>query len=352
MVLKLKDKEIWKKLLLKINSKNRDIYYTPEYYSLYQDLGDGTALCFVYESNAEIAIYPFLINSVNSLGFDLDKEYFDIQGAYGYNGILSNTNDPDFIKRFYISFSNYCNENNIVAEFTRFNPNLNNHIFSQGWMDVFFDRKTISLDLTLSKEEIWTNSYSSKNRNMIRKALKNEVEIFISNKEDDYAIFYSIYKQTMINVNAKSYLYFNEEYFNNFLNFLPENHELVLAKYNNQIVGGMILLFHENFAHYHLSARLSEYGSLALNNLFLNYSINLAREKKCKIFHFGGGTTSNIKDSLLKFKMNFSNETKDFYFGKKIHNKKIYNEIINQWKCSNYMSYKINKNLILGYREN
>ena len=330
----------------------QDLYYCYGYYKIYERNGDGVAECLFFEENGNIAMYPFLRNSINKLGFSLDNEYFDVQGAYGYNGIISNTNDPDFIKSFYFSFSNYCNDNNIVAEFTRFNPNLNNHIFSKGWMNVFFDRKTISLDLTPPKEEIWKNSYSSKNRNMIRKALKNEVEIFTSNKKDDYAIFFSIYKQTMINVNAKSYLYFNEEYFYNFLNFLPKNHELVLAKYNNQIVGGMILLFNKNFAHYHLSARLFEYGTLALNNLFLDYSINLAKEKKCKTFHFGGGTTGNTKDPLLKFKMNFSNETKDFYFGKKIHNKKIYNKIINEWKCSNYMSYKLNKNLLLGYREN
>jgi hypothetical protein len=45
------------------------------------------AKCFVYQKGSNITLYPFLINSVNALGYNLDKEYFDIQGAYGYNGV-------------------------------------------------------------------------------------------------------------------------------------------------------------------------------------------------------------------------------------------------------------------------
>jgi hypothetical protein len=344
------NKNNWDNYLNRFPLNIQDLYYSYKYYKIYEINGDGVAECFFYEENGDIAMYPFLKNSINKLGFSLDDEYFDIQGAYGYNGVISTTNDTSFIDNFYASFSNYCNDNNIIAEFTRFHPNLNNQFFSQKWMNVFFDRNTVSLNLLPKKEQIWTDYYSSKNRNMIRKALKNNVEIFTSNDRNDYILFYSIYKQTMRNVNADSYLYFNEEYFINFINFLPENHELILAKYNNQIVGGMILLFHEDYAHYHLSARMSEYGNLALNNLFLDYSINLAKEKKCKIFHFGGGTSSEQNDSLLKFKLNFSKSKSDFYIGKKIHNESIYKQVIDVWESNNPEKKDYYKNILLKYR--
>ena len=120
-VLSLKDKKEWSALLSKLPIEQQDIYFTPEYYELYENNGDGKAQCFVFEENDEIALYPFLINSVNELGYDLDNEYFDIQGAYGYNGIVSTTIDKDFINLFSKSFNIFCSNNNIIAEFQRIN---------------------------------------------------------------------------------------------------------------------------------------------------------------------------------------------------------------------------------------
>ena len=72
-------------------------------------------------------MYPFLLNSVNRLGYELDKEYFDIQGVYGYNGALFSSCSAKFLKDFSQSLLNYCREHNIITEFTRFNPILKNH---------------------------------------------------------------------------------------------------------------------------------------------------------------------------------------------------------------------------------
>ena len=90
-VFRLEDKSLWRESFSSLPLNQRDIYYTPEYYSLYEKNGDGRACCFVYEENGECVLYPFLINSVNELGYELDGEYFDIQGAYGYNGMVSLT---------------------------------------------------------------------------------------------------------------------------------------------------------------------------------------------------------------------------------------------------------------------
>ena len=101
----LDEKEQWTKLLGKLPIDQQDIYYTPEYYELHEKNGDGTAMCFVYQKNDDIALYPFLMNSVNDAGYDLDDTYFDIQGAYGYNGVVTSNNNISFRKKFYNSFS-------------------------------------------------------------------------------------------------------------------------------------------------------------------------------------------------------------------------------------------------------
>ncbi|HRR19645.1 MAG TPA: peptidoglycan bridge formation glycyltransferase FemA/FemB family protein [Ignavibacteriales bacterium] len=341
----------WQQFFFGFQRSIQDIYYTYSYYFIYEKNGDGKAQCFVFTKDGDIALYPFLKNSINKLGYKLDHEYFDIQGAYGYNGVLSSSNDDKFRDAFYKAFYHYCKENNIIAEFTRFHPIFQNQKFSEGYMDIFLNRKTVVLDISPLKEDIWINSYSSTNRNMIRKARKHGIEIFEGSSLQDYKIFYSIYIETMDNVKSDKYLYFNEKYFVNFKRFLNNNHKLILAKYQNEIIGGMILMYHGDYAHYHLSSRKTEFGKVAVNNIFLDYAIDVAKQLGCKYFHLGGGTTSNENDSLLKFKSNFSKDRAEFYIGKKIHNKSVYNIVIKQWEEMYPESFQKNKHLLLGYRE-
>lgn len=129
-LIELSQKEKWNEMIARLPIEQQDIYYTPEYYSIYEKKGDGKAQCFVYERDGEIALYPFLINSVNDLGFKLNKQYFDIQGAYGYNGVATSSCEESFKKSFYTAFQNFIEEHSIIAEFTRFNPFLKNELFS------------------------------------------------------------------------------------------------------------------------------------------------------------------------------------------------------------------------------
>ncbi len=349
-LLDLSNKKVWNSYLIKLPINQQDIYFTPEYYELYEKNGEGKAKCFVFEQNNKIALYPFLINSVNELGYKLDKEYFDIQGAYGYNGVISSSNDEEFINDFYEAFDNYCRENNIIAEFTRFHPLLGNYKFSEKNLNIVFDRKTILLDLTKDYDDIWKEEYSGKNRNMIKKAEKLGVTSYISQDENDYADFIELYTETMKNVGATDYYYFDEMYFYNIRKGLKNNQHLIVSKINDEFVGGMLLFIYGDYAHYHLSARKREFGKYAINNHFLNYAIKVAKEQGCKLFHFGGGTSSDENDPLFKFKSNFSTERGAFYFGKKIHNSEIYNSVIEQWEKQNPNKTNQYKNQLLKYR--
>jgi len=66
-ILDLGQTEEWRNLLAELPIDQQDIYYTPDYYSLYQNNGDGKAQCFVYIRDGYYAMYPFLLNSVNNL---------------------------------------------------------------------------------------------------------------------------------------------------------------------------------------------------------------------------------------------------------------------------------------------
>ena len=347
-VLELKDINEWTDLLLGLSSYQWDVYFTPDYYSLYQNYGDGEAQCFVFEKDGNIALYPFLKNPISPLGYQLDKEYYDIQGAYGYNGLIASTDDAVFIADFWKEFDIYCNENDIIAEFMRFHPLLNNQRLASPKMKTFFSRHTVALDLSLSLDEIWTQQFSSKNRNMIRKAEKEGVTIVES---DDYETFRKLYDSTMINLNAENYYFFPQSYYDEYKASFKDKSILYFAMFNGKVIAGSMFMFSGNYAHYHLSARDREYSKYAANNLILWHGIQKAKERGCKWFHFGGGTTGDENDSLLLFKQNFSKTKTEFWIGKQVHNQEVYDSIVEQWKTKYPESYEHNHVKLLGYRE-
>lgn len=323
----------WTTYINKLPENQRDIYFTPEYHRLFEELGDGTATCFVFKMNDDIALYPFLKNSVNQLGFDLDKSYYDIQGVYGYNGVASSCYSINFINSFFKAFEKYCENNNIIAEFTRFHPLLQNFKFSANFMMVIKDRETVQIDLNPGYSEIWQSDFSSKTRNMIRKALKNEFRIqIISNPDEmDINVFMSLYNENMNLVKAEQYYYFNPTFFINSFKYLNRHIYIfnVIDKENDIVSSSLFLHFGNNF-HYHLSGK-KRFTDNSINNFLIDRATDFAINKGCKKFHLGGGKTTCEDDQLLKFKKSFSKDTVPFYIGKKIHNSDIYNQVVNTW---------------------
>lgn len=347
-LLTLENKSQWEEFFLNIPLESRDIYFTNDYYEMHHENGDGLARCFVFKKDGHIAMYPFLINSINKLGYKLDKEYFDIQGAYGYNGVISTCYKINFILSFYSSFDEFCKKNNIIAEFVRFHPLIKNNLFIDENIKILFDRKVISLNIDVEYLNIWTEQYSSKNRNMIRKGQKSCYAEISQNKQA-LNEFKKIYAYTMKKIYADNFYFFNEIYFNYLLN----KHTffvLVYEKDTSIIQGGMVLFIFGKYAHYHLSGRSEFCSNNSVNNFMLDEAIKFAIKNNCKQFHFGGGVSSNDNDTLLKFKKNFSKNELDFFIGKKIHNKKVYNNVFNQWQTEFPKSFQIHHKRILGYR--
>ena len=88
----------------------------------------------------------------------------------------------------------------------------------------------------------------------------------------------------------------------------------------------------------------------SITNYMIDEAIKYSKSKNCNFFHLGGGRTNNDKDSLLKFKQNFSKTYLEFFYGKLIINENIYNELIATWAKENPNKTTNYKNYILKYR--
>ena len=308
--------------------ENYDVYWQSGYVKAFEIHGDGTPLLFYYESDSVRGINGVMKRDValdsHFTGVISEGEYFDFSSPYGYGGWL--VEGKGFSELFY-SYEQWCRKNGIISEFVRFHPVLENHLFSEGKYDVISLGNTVVLDLT-STDVIWANM-TSKNRNMIRKAQKNGVEIYSGRYPQIYEEFREIYNQTMDKDNAEEYYYFGKEFYQSVLSDLPQNAQVFYATYENKVIAASIMLAANGRMNYHLSGSIKEYSNLAPTNLLLYEAALWGCANGYKTLYLGGGVGSG-EDSLYKFKKAFYrlDEVKRFHIGKFIFLQERYDELL------------------------
>ncbi|HJF34014.1 MAG TPA: GNAT family N-acetyltransferase [Sporosarcina psychrophila] len=304
----------------------RDIYFSHEYFASSLLLDEGEPNLFFFESEEGRVAYPTLKRTIEYMG---ENALYDIITPYGYGGILVDNllDEKNVLLQFRKSINEYCIDNNIISEFIRFHPILCNQRNLED-MDILHIRDTIEMKLQQGMDLL--DEIPGKNRNMIRKARKNGIEIREIDKDENMNDFLSIYYSTMKRNDATSYYYFKNEYFKESFKLIDSNLHLFGAYIEGEMISASLIFTYGDFMHYHLSGTLKDYLSLGANNLLLFEVAEWGRERGIKSFHLGGGHSGN-EDSLYKFKKSFSKlEPLKFYIGKKIHNPKLYKKLVGE----------------------
>ncbi|MBW8308810.1 MAG: GNAT family N-acetyltransferase [Candidatus Paracaedibacteraceae bacterium] len=308
-----------------------DVYYLSGYTKAFKLHGDGEPTLIYYHEEEMRAINVVMIRDIA-----MDKKFngkletrslFDITTPYGYGGFIieGTPNDINYIK-INEEYSDYCRSKNIISEFVRFHPVLENSKMNYEIYEVVDLGKTITMDL-ISKEQIW-NDLSSKNRNVIRKAIKSDVEIYRGRSPELIDAFIPLYNSTMNKDNATDYYYFNKDFYKSVLEDLKYNSQIFYALYDQKIISMAMILFGNDNMHYHLSASDREHQNLAATNLLLYEAACWGCENGYKSFHLGGGLGSK-EDSLFKFKKAFNKNSETYFsIGKKIFDLDKYNELL------------------------
>jgi hypothetical protein len=273
---------------------------------------------FVYEESGEIFYHAFHMAPIEDTGF------FDIQSPYGYGGPISSTDDPVFLSRAWSAYQYWCRDHNIVVEFIRFHPLLENWNYYYG--DVFEDRRTVWIDL--SHHELF-QSYASRCRNTIRKAIKNGLLIEFHKGAGLTETFSSLYTATMRELKAQSFYFFNKEYFQSL--FQLDQTYIAVCKHREEVVAVAAFLIDGHIVEYHLSASNHMGKTLGATNLIIHETALFGQKLGCTSMHLGGGTDKLSNNPLLKFKEGFSELKAMYKIGRYVHQESIYVEMQKEW---------------------
>ena len=190
-VISIDQEEEWLRIIAQF--ERHDVYFTPGYVRAFQKNGDGEPfLLFYHGKNMQAAnvvmrrpvpVLRTLVPEDEAL-----KAYFDFVTPYGYGGFLlqGDTSDPEK-QALARAYRDFCRDHQIVAEFNRYHPVIGNAHEMECLYDVVDLGHTVCMDIS-SKETVW-NGLTSKNRNLIRKALKSGIRVYWGRDEELFRQF-------------------------------------------------------------------------------------------------------------------------------------------------------------------
>ena len=331
--------------------QNKDTYYECEYATSFMEIEDGIPYLLYYRDIDCNLCYPIFEKDISKFeAFEGKlplKKYYDWNTPYGYGGPLTNHNFNSFQQqKFKEELFQVAYERNVISQFIRFHPLLQNQNVCKEVIENNYIKDTIFINL--DTEEDLMVQMDPKNRNLVRKAIKNNVEIRHDNGKmmDE---FIRIYEITMDRDNARSFYYFPKSYYNYMKEHMGNETEYFYAFKDGKMIASSIFFYNQNYIHYHLSGNLVDYRTYAPTNLLIYTAANWAREQGIKALHLGGGV--GVEDSLFHFKKQFNKEGRiSFYIGRNIFNLERYKELVCERQKLN-PKFDINNTYYIQYRK-
>lgn len=303
-----------------------ELFFTQDYGKLYEKMEKGVCEVFKFSHPLGIVHHLFIKREIP---FTLaGQKYYDVITPYGYGGpVIKNCKKggkSELVRQFQQAFENYCSKQNIVSEFIRFHPILKNVEDFREFYETAYMRETTGTTLKDYEDPV-ASEFSKSARKAIRKALKAGVEYRVTVNPASLASFKEIYYTTMKRLNAESYYYFDDRYFDNCLKYFGDRIVLVEALFEGEVIGAELHFLCGSFMHTHLSGTVENCSHLSPVYVMTYAAAIWGKENGVDLIHAGGGVTNNPDDTLYLFKKKFGQNTNfQFHIGKKVWNPEIY----------------------------
>jgi hypothetical protein len=301
-----------------------DIYYQPEFLACDAHMQGGHYEIAVYSEGDDLWVYPYIVLPIPN------SDYFDLSSPYGYAGPVASS-ESIFEAAEKAFMAEIASRKNVVTEFVRYHYKYNERRFFEQKITNLLNRRVVVLQ-TKDREQIWMESFSGTNRNLVRKLQKEgytwRVSVFA---EQDVKAFQQAYQANMVHSGATDFYFFSDSFFLDLIQALGD--KLLFAKVEKDgiVYASALFFISGNLATYYLSARNLEFPKVPASNLLLSEMAFWCVDHKIEALNFGGGLSLDENDYLFKFKSNFSKENRDFHIGKRIHQQGVYGDLQRQF---------------------
>lgn len=291
-----------------------DFYHRPSYARLSAPLDGGSPEAVLVRQGSRYFFLPYVVRPLSQLAW-LGKEgdkLFDIVSPYGYPGPLTSA-DTRFVTEAILQWRAAMRDRGAVSSFIRLHPLLEtDHDALAAHGELVSRGRTVSIDLTLSPEEIWSQT-SQTHRNEISKARRAGLTATFDPRLANLPTFLAMYYETMDRAAASQYYYFPEQYFADLRDALGEALSLCLVRdAAGQVLCGGLFTECCGIVQYHLSATFTAALRQHPAKLMLDYVRGWAKERGHAVMHLGGGMGAR-EDSLFSFKSRFSPRRHAFF---------------------------------------
>ncbi|MEQ3528542.1 GNAT family N-acetyltransferase [Pseudoalteromonas sp. XMcav11-Q] len=310
---KIVNKEEWDEVISWFD--NHDMYHTYDYHKAHETIDGGEAVLYVFKSDGYSFALPLLKRDVFGTGF------FDLTSVYGYPSPLEKINNEVCCASIVKKFWRYLlEEENCISLFSR----MNTFFEKKGGFFEFGEKvgETVNISL-LESETVQLSKYRKNHRRDIKKLKKLGFTCDFYNLNDGFSGFFRVYNETMSSLNASSYYFFDEAYYDALFKNDCSEVKLVLCKQDGVLACAGIFSFTGNIVQYHLGGTSQEFYKYAPTKLMFDFVRAFSFEHGFEHFHLGGGLGGN-SDNLLNFKIGFSDRTLPFKVMRIVLNEEVY----------------------------
>jgi hypothetical protein len=285
-----------------------DFMHTFDFHSASHANGEGEPLAFVaYGACDEVeAFWPALRRDIP------DSDAFDLTSVYGYAGpLLKNGSDTEAALT---AIFKEMREYGAVSLFSRMHP-----LFIDQIPDSPLRGQKLSdvVVIDVRPVEDVLSQYRGSHRREIVNARKAGVSVVVDSGDSALVDFSRIYRQSMSDLNAKSYYYFSDAYFERIVSAADFKTLILFAEMDGRRIATSLFLVTGSVMQYYLSGTDAGFRKLAPSKAIIAKAHELAMTMGVRHIVLGGGVGS-AHDALFKFKTGFSSTFMPFYVTKKI----------------------------------
>lgn len=294
-------------------------------------------------------LYPFLNHPLPFAG----TGHHDIQTPYGYGGPLfaGDWSASEKIATL-TALAGTLRARGAIAEFIRCHPDLIDpeDLAAAGYTT--FQVRT-NVECALKSAEDFTQAWHSAARRNLRKAIASGLSWRVSEdgNAEDLKAFHRLYLATADRLAMGAHYRFDRAYPQGILTTPVARLIIVEAPGAPALspipIAAAIVLLSDHRAYYHLGASDFAFQQLRPND-FLYYAMaSLAQRHGCAKIAWGGGTTNDPEDSLLRFKSHFGAIRRPVYCAGRILNAEAFAHQQSQWRAAHPDR---SAKMFLGYR--